>query len=112
MRTAVRRASADRVLAKFDGFDLALFDNAKWKTNAAVAKAMLPDLIALSDAADLHAALEEYTADKGYKKGQVLWVFRIAITGSAVTPGGATEMATLLGPDRVKDRLTAVLARL
>lgn len=99
-------------LTKFDGFDLALFDNAKWKTDAAVAKAMLPDLIALADAADLHAALEGYAADKGYKKGQVLWVFRIAITGSAVTPGGATEMATLLGPDRVKDRLKAVLARL
>lgn len=99
-------------LAKFDGFDLALFENKKWKTDAALAKVMLPGLLEAADAADLGAALEAFAERNGYKKGQVLWIFRIAITGSAVTPGGATEMAELLGRDRVKARLSAVLQRL
>lgn len=99
-------------LGAFDGFDLKLFENAKWKTDAALAKRMLPELMRIADAEDLHAALEAYAADNGYKKGQVLWIFRIAVTGSAVTPGGATEMARLLGPDRVKARMAKVLERL
>ena len=48
----------------------------------------------------------------GYKKGQVLWIFRIAITGAQNTPGGATEMAELLGKDRVLERLNKSLAKL
>ena len=38
--------------------------------------------------------------------------FRIAMTGAAATPGGATEMAHLFGPDRTAARLTASLDRL
>lgn len=99
-------------LNRFDGFDLDLFVNQKWKTDRDIARKMIPDLIGLLGQTDLHAALETYAAEKGYKKGQVLWIFRIGITGSAVTPGGATEMATLLGVDRCKARLTAALDRL
>ena len=95
-----------------DGFDLDLFCNRKWKTDRNTAAAMLPDLLPLLDADDLHAALETYAAERGYKKGQVLWVFRIAITGSAVTPGGATEMKELLGAARCKARIEEVLKRL
>lgn len=99
-------------LARFDGFDLTLFENRKWKTDAALAKVMLPGLLELADAADLGGALESFAERNGYKKGQVLWIFRIAITGSAVTPGGATEMAELLGRERIRARLSAVLQRL
>lgn len=99
-------------LARFDGFDLTLFENKKWKTDAALAKVMLPGLLELADAADLGGALESFAERNGYKKGQVLWIFRIAITGSAVTPGGATEMAELLGRERIRARLSAVLQRL
>lgn len=48
----------------------------------------------------------------GWKKGQVLWVFRIAITGAQNTPGGAVEMAELLGKDKTAARLKASLSRL
>ena len=97
----------------FEGYDLAAFTNAKWKTDAALAAKMLPDLIALTEKewSDLHGALERYAANTGVKKGQVLWIFRIALTGSVVTPGGATEMATLFGKEESIRRLKASLER-
>ena len=101
-------------LTEFDGFDLDLFVNQKWKTDRDLAKNMIPDLMGLvRDHFDnLHDALVAYAEKSGYKKGQVLWVFRIAITGAAATPGGATEMATLLGKEKVAARLALTLERL
>jgi glutamyl-tRNA synthetase len=105
-------------LTEFDGYDLKFFENEKWKTDGALAKTMLPDLIDLTetnaadDFATLHDALVAYAQDKGYKKGQVLWVYRIALTGSLVTPGGAVEMAKLLKKDESIRRLKASLNRL
>ena len=94
---------------EFDSFDTVLFENAKWKTDAALAKKMLPDLIKIaeSDWDNLHDALPAYAEKSGYKKGQVLWIFRIALTGAASTPGGATEMAKLFGKTESIRRLKA-----
>lgn len=101
-------------LTEFDGFDLDLFVNQKWKTDRDLAKKMIPDLMGLvrDDFDNLHDALVAYAEKSGYKKGQVLWVFRIAITGAAATPGGSTEMATLLGKEKVAARLALTLERL
>ncbi len=101
-------------LTEFDGFDLDLFVNQKWKTDRDLAKKMIPDLMRLvrDDFGNLHDALVAYAEKSGYKKGQVLWIFRIAITGAAATPGGATEMATLLGKEKVAARLALTLERL
>lgn len=101
-------------LTEFDGFDLDLFVNQKWKTDRDLAKNMIPDLMGLvRDHFDnLHDALVAYAEKSGYKKGQVLWIFRIAITGAAATPGGATEMATLLGKEKIAARLALTLERL
>ena len=101
-------------LPAFDGYDTALFVNAKWKTDCELAKKMIPDLIELckTDFDGLHDALVVYAEKSGYKKGQVLWIFRIAITGAQNTPGGATEMAELLGKDRVLERLNKSLSKL
>lgn len=101
-------------LTEFDGFGLDLFVNQKWKTDRDLAKKMIPDLMGLvrDDFDNLHDALVAYAEKSGYKKGQVLWVFRIAITGAAATPGGATEMATLLGKEKVAARLALTLERL
>ncbi len=101
-------------LNEFDGYDLALLENAKWKTNAELAKVMLPDLIEMcKDSLEgLHDKFVSYAEQKGYKKGQVLWIFRISITGAQNTPGGATEMAELLGKDKTIARLNETLSRL
>lgn len=88
------------------------FVNKKWKTDKALALKMIPSLKEAVKAADLSAALEKIAEDGGYKKGQVLWIFRIGITGAAVTPGGATEMALLLGKDECARRLEECEKRL
>jgi glutamyl-tRNA synthetase len=36
-------------------------------------------------------------AAEGMKNGQIMWPVRVAISGLANTPGGATEIAYLLG---------------
>ena len=59
----------------------------------------------------MHDALVAFGEQNGYKKGQVLWIFRIAITGAQSTPGGATEMAELLGKEETIRRLKESLAR-
>ena len=101
-------------LTEFEGFDLDLFVNAKWKTDRDLAKKMIPDLTELCENSfdSLHDGLVAYAEKAGYKKGQVLWIFRIAITGAQNTPGGATEMAALLGKDEVIKRLKICTDRL
>ncbi|MBS6477061.1 MAG: glutamate--tRNA ligase, partial [Firmicutes bacterium] len=100
-------------LTKFDGYDLNLLCNQKWKTDLNTAKEMLPVLIGLTEKNFdcLHDALVAFGEQNGYKKGQVLWIFRIAITGAQSTPGGATEMAELLGKEETIRRLKESLAR-
>ena len=107
-------ATLTEFMVKFDGFDLTAFENKKWKTDCALAKEMIPALIELveKDFDNLHDGLVAFAEEKGYKKGQVLWIFRIAITGSQVTPGGATEMAELFGKEKCIERMKACLARL
>lgn len=97
----------------FDNFDVSLFANAKWKTDALLAAKMLPDLIDLADKKwdNLHDELNFYAESAGYKKGQVLWIFRIALTNAASTPGGATEMATLFGKKESLRRLNYALSK-
>ena len=55
--------------------------------------------------AELYAALVALAQEKGMKNGQVLWCVRIALTGRENTPGGASEMAELLGRERSLERL-------
>lgn len=100
-------------LTQFDGYDTQLFVNKKWKTDLSTAKEMLPGLIALTNESfdSLHDALILFGEQNGYKKGQVLWIYRIAITGAQSTPGGAVEMAQLLGKEETLRRLNVSLER-
>lgn len=92
-------------------YDLALFDNKKNKTDREVAKTLLPEIKAWLEEIDdfsndnLFTALSEKAKEKGVKSGSVFWIMRIAITGMAVTPGGATEIAELLGKTETLARI-------
>lgn len=97
-----------KFLAEFESYDTQLFVNKKWKTDQQLAAKLLPDLKKLCEEnfdSVLNDALSEYATTNDLKKGQVLWIFRIAITGAESTPGGATEMARLLGKKEVLNRL-------
>ena len=46
------------------------------------------------------------------KNGLVLWPLRIAISGKASTPGGAVEIAYLLGKEETIRRVKAAIEKL
>lgn len=57
-------------------------------------------------------ALKGAGAELGLKTGAVMWPVRIAISGLAATPGGATEIAEILGKEETLSRLALAQARL
>ena len=105
-------------LAELTPYDLALFDNKKNKTNADVARDLLPKIKETILAIDefendkIFATLSEKAGEFGVKSGAIFWVLRIAITGQSVTPGGATELAALIGKDETVKRIDYSLSLL
>ena len=80
-----------------------LFTNKKAKTDPAVSLEMLnktlPVLEKLQPWTDeaIHDALVELAQNLGVKNAAVMWPLRIAVSGMAVTPGGAVEICGILG---------------
>ena len=61
---------------------------------------------------DLHDTVMAAISQSGMKNGQVLWPLRVAISGKASTPGGAIEIAYLLGREETIRRLDKSMADL
>ncbi|MBR4546166.1 MAG: glutamate--tRNA ligase [Oscillibacter sp.] len=99
-------------------YDTALFTNKKSKTNPDVSRAMLQAAVpALEGVADwtmdaVHDALFPLAASLGVKNATLLWPVRIAVSGRAVTPGGAVEICHILGKAETLRRLKSGLAKL
>jgi len=92
-------------------YDISLYTHKKMKTNPDVAleslRQVLPALEALTvwDEQSIHDALFGVVERTGVKNGQVLWPVRVAISGKQSTPGGAIEIAYLLGKDETIKRI-------
>ncbi len=92
-------------------YDIALFTNKKSKTDAAVSAQVLDMVIpALDNLAGwsetaLHDLLIGMAEAQDMKNGTLLWPVRIAMAGKTVTPGGAIEIALLLGKAETLRRL-------
>lgn len=105
-------------LEEYGEIDSALYFNKKMKSDAEIAKTVLPAAaetlagVEKFENAALYAALVELAAKLGMKNGQVLWCVRIALTARENTPGGASEMAELLGKQRCLERLAAAQRQL
>ena len=103
---------------EFPAYDNSLYINKKMKTDPAVAldslKAVREVLAAQEDWSDaaLHEKLMEIPAKLGKKNGQVLFPVRLAITGVQVTPGGAIEIASILGKEEILRRLDLSIRQL
>lgn len=95
-----------------------LYVNKKMKTDIEVAKAVLPAIKEVlskqtewnNDA--LFAALKSLAEAKGLKNGQVLYPARIALSGKETTPGGATELAVVLGQEESLRRIDKAINKL
>ena len=62
--------------------------------------------------ANIHKVLIELVEKLGIKNGQMFWPIRTALSGWEVTPGGAIEIADILGKDETLRRLKIGIERL
>ena len=98
-------------LVDFDEYDVNMYVHQKMKVDFNVAKR------ALKVAFNALAGLDDWTEDaikeamkssaeaNGMKGGQVMFSVRVALTGQPSTPGGAVEMAVVLGKEESLRRL-------
>lgn len=99
-------------------YDLALYENKKMKTTPEVAekalKIVLPILSEVTDWSNdnLFEVLKAAAVANEMKNGQVLYPVRIALSGKETTPGGATELAVILGKDETLNRIKAAIQKL
>lgn len=114
----------DEIPAKIDFFEklqdysIELFENKKMKSTKEIALDILKIII------DELKNIEQWTEEnirkcffeiidrKKLKNGQVLWPIRIALSGQEFTPGGAVEIANILGHQEVKNRFEIAINKL
>ena len=112
-RTEVFNRGPDQIrfLAELPEYDIDIYTHKKMKTDPEISlkalKLALPALEALEDFSEenVKAVLMELAQKNEMKTGQIMWPVRIAISGLQSTPGGATEIAYLLGKDETLRRM-------
>ena len=92
-------------LDKLPEYETELYVHKKSKTNLEnsleTLNALVPVLEAQADWSNegLYARLVALAEERGVKNSVILWPLRVALSGKASTPGGATELASLLGKE-------------
>lgn len=108
-------AEVTKIFYEFPNFDKEKFENKKNKTDAELAKSVLPEIVKILENMDvftndvLFLNLSKFSNEKGLKVGAVMWLIRIALTYTLATPGGATEIMEILGKEesiyRIKESI-------
>jgi glutamyl-tRNA synthetase len=99
-------------------YDNALYIHKKMKTTPENSleslKAALEVLEGINDWSEqvIHDSLLGLVEKMGIKNGQMLWPIRTAISGKDVTPGGAIEIAEILGKEETINRIKAGIVKL
>ncbi|MCD7732911.1 MAG: glutamate--tRNA ligase [Oscillospiraceae bacterium] len=101
-------------------YDLSLYENKKMKTNRETAVDALTKALPVLEAIPesewnfqvLHDKLFELISEMGVKNGYVLWSLRVAISGKQFTPGGAFEIAEIIGKEETVKRINRSLEML
>ena len=92
-------------------YDTALYVHKKMKTTEEIAlralKAAYPVLENLAEwnTDTIHDALMALVGELGMKNGQLLWPVRTALSGEPASPGGAMELADILGKEETLRRI-------
>jgi len=105
-------------LAELPEYEPAMFVNDKSKSTLASSRETLAQTIPLLEALEpwtnetIFTCLRAFAMEKGCKVGTVMWPIRSACSGLEATPGGATELADLLGKEETLKRLRLGLTKL
>ena len=77
-------------------------------------KKLLPALEAAADWTDegVLKMMTDLAAAEGVKNAKIMWPVRIAVSGKAVTPGGASELAAILGRGETVRRIKTGIEKL
>lgn len=98
-------------LESLPDYDISLYEHKKMKTDAAISLTALKAALPVLEKAEpwendvLYGMLTALAAEMGMKNSQILWPVRTALSGKAATPGGATELAELLGKEETIARI-------
>ena len=107
-----------RFFESLPDYDTALFDNKKQKATKENSLQILEEMLPIFEKEEhftndaLFADIAAYAEEKGFKNKTVIWVVRIAVSGQAVTPAGATQIMEILGRDESLARLRKAVAKL
>ncbi len=99
-------------------YDAELYVHKKSKTDIPgsldTLRRLLPALEAVEswDDESILAVLTAMAETDGVKNARIMWPLRIALTGRAVTPGGAVEIARILGKSQCVARVRAAIDKL
>ena len=96
-------------------YDVSMYEHKKMKTTVESSLQALKETLPVLEAVEpweeeaIHTALMGFIGQKGCKNGVILWPLRTALSGKQSTPGGATEIAYILGKEetlrRIKDAI-------
>ena len=95
-----------------------LYCHKKMKTNEENSRQALEQVLPVLEALpqwsydSLHEALLGLAQQLGLKNGRILWPVRTALSGKAVTPGGAVELCHILGREESLRRIRQGIAQL
>ncbi len=92
-------------------YSIDLYNHKKMKTNPEVALESLEKLLPVLreqdkfDKDSLHEFIMAFVKELGIKNGQMLWPLRTVLSGKAMTPGGAFDLADILGKEECIKRM-------
>jgi glutamyl-tRNA synthetase len=122
IQTRVTRLGAipemTQFLVEVAPYDLELYTHAKSKStlesSLQVLKAAVPIFARMSDwnEENIRQMLVDYAGQANLKTGTVMWPIRVALSGLQNTPGGALEIAAVLGKAETIRRVEAATAKI
>jgi len=99
-------------------YSVDMYTHKKMKTNPENSLTLLTEVLPVLEAAEafdndsLFEALQSFAKDHEYKTGYVMWPLRTAVSGKQATPGGATELMSVIGKDETIKRIKAAIEKL
>ncbi|HHW30826.1 MAG TPA: glutamate--tRNA ligase [Clostridiaceae bacterium] len=112
-RTEVLNTIPDNIdfLKELPDYDISIYINKKMKTTLENSLTSLREALIVLEKLDewnndtIWEALIAKANEMGIKNSQILWPVRTAVSGKQVTPGGATELAEVLGKEETLRRI-------
>ncbi len=95
-----------------------MYTHKKMKTNPDNSLTLLTDVLPILEAQEnfdndsLFQALQNFGKEKELKTGFIMWPLRTAVSGKQATPGGATELMSILGKEETIARIKAAIEKL